>query len=145
MTVLTRPIVLLRLEGLTLFLTCLVLYALHDGSWLLFVLLALAPDLAMLGYRAGPRIGAACYNLAHTYPLPAALAAVGWQTNSDLSIALALIWLAHIGVDRAVGYGLKYPTGFKDTHLGGGTRYASRPLRYRFRVGQRLEAVVFVA
>ena len=75
------------------------------------------PDLAMLGYLAGPRTGAVAYDVVHTYVLPAVLAAAGVVADSDTALALALIWLTHIGVDRAVGYGLKYPSGFKDTHL----------------------------
>lgn len=90
----------------------------HEGfGWLLLVLLLLAPDLAMLGYAAGERVGAAAYDLAHTEILPIALAVTGVLDGSDLALQLGLIWLAHIGVDRLVGYGLKYPSGFKDTHL----------------------------
>ena len=85
--------------------------------WWLLVALALAPDLSMVGYLAGPRIGAAAYDAAHTYVLPVALAAIGLMVDADTAIQLGLIWLTHIGVDRAVGYGLKYPTDFKDTHL----------------------------
>ena len=71
----------------------------------------------MVGYLAGRTIGAAAYNAAHTYLLPVAVAAIGVLTHSDIAIQLGLIWLTHIGVDRAMGYGLKYPTAFKDTHL----------------------------
>jgi hypothetical protein len=77
----------------------------------------LAPDLAMLGYLAGPRVGALTYNLAHTELWPIGLAVVGVVADVDLLVQLALIWLVHIGADRVLGYGLKYPTGFKDTHL----------------------------
>jgi hypothetical protein len=66
---------------------------------------------------AGQRVGAAVYDLAHTYVLPVALAAAGVIADSDAAVQVGLIWLTHIGVDRAIGYGLKYPTGFKDTHL----------------------------
>ncbi len=90
----------------------------HEGfAWWLLLVLALAPDLAMLGYLAGPRTGAVAYDVVHTYVLPVVLAAAGVIADSDTALALALIWLTHIGVDRAVGYGLKYPSGFKDTHL----------------------------
>ena len=71
----------------------------------------------MAAYAAGPRIGAAAYDVVHTYAIPVGLGAVGVVADTDSAIALALIWLTHIGVDRAIGYGLKYPTGFKDTHL----------------------------
>lgn len=86
-------------------------------GWLLLVVLALAPDLSIAGYLAGPRIGAVAYDAAHTYVLPLALAAAGIVAGSDLAVQLALIWVAHIGADRFLGYGLKYSTDFKNTHL----------------------------
>ena len=86
-------------------------------GWLLLLVLFLAPDLSMLGYLAGPRVGAATYDVAHTYALPVAVGAVGVVSETDLAAQLALIWIAHIGLDRVLGYGLKYPTGFRDTHL----------------------------
>jgi hypothetical protein len=90
----------------------------HLGyPWWLLVVLALAPDLSMLGYLGGPAVGAVTYDLAHTYAVPVALGVVGVLADSDLAVEIALIWIAHIGVDRAIGYGLKYPTAFKDTHL----------------------------
>jgi hypothetical protein len=113
----TLPKPLLHLEGAVLLAMTLLLYAQHGGNWWLFLILILAPDLAALGYLAGPKVGAAIYNLAHTYLLPAALAAYGLLTINSLAIDLALIWFAHIGADRMLGYGLKYPTAFKDTHL----------------------------
>jgi hypothetical protein len=79
--------------------------------------LALAPDLSMAAYAAGPRIDAAAYDVVHTYTIPLGIGAIGVVAQSDAAVAVALIWLTHIGVDRAIGYGLKYPTGFKDTHL----------------------------
>jgi Domain of unknown function (DUF4260) len=108
---------LLRVEGLALFVAAVVLYFHVDGPWWLLLVLALAPDLSMVGYAAGPRVGAAAYDAAHTTVLPLALGLVGVLAESDLAVQLALIWLAHIGADRALGYGLKYPTHFKDTHL----------------------------
>jgi hypothetical protein len=108
---------LLRLEGLAIAVGAVVLYADGDHSWWLFLVLALAPDLAFVGYAAGPAAGAAAYNLVHNLVLPIALGCAGVLWDSDRAIAVALVWIAHIGVDRAVGYGLKYPTEFKDTHL----------------------------
>lgn len=108
---------LLRLEGLAVGAGALVLYV-HEGyGWLALLLLILAPDLSALGYLGGLRLGALTYDLVHTYVGPVALAVVGVLAGSELSVQLALIWLTHIGVDRALGYGLKYPTAFKDTHL----------------------------
>jgi hypothetical protein len=82
-----------------------------------FVVLLLAPDIGMLGYVRDTRVGAAAYNLFHTYLAPMLAGAAGVVTGTTLLQSLALIWLAHIGGDRALGYGLKYPTTFKDTHL----------------------------
>jgi len=113
-----RPAVMLRAEGATLLAISVLLYWVNGESWIMFALLLLVPDLSMLGYLAGPRVGAAIYNAFHVYPLPAAVGAFGLIGGSPLTIAVALIWFAHIGMDRAVGYGLKYPTGPKDTHLG---------------------------
>jgi hypothetical protein len=113
-----RPRVLLRLEGAAVFALAVAGYRASGGNWWLFALLLLAPDLAALGYLAGNRVGAATYNLVHTYALPLALLAYGLWGASPLALSLALIWLAHIGMDRTVGYGLKYATAFKDTHLG---------------------------
>jgi hypothetical protein len=106
----------LRVEGL-LTLTCAAyLYGRSAGSWLLFAALFFAPDVSFAGYLAGPRAGAIAYNLAHSYAGPLALGAI--SLAAGISPAAALIWGAHIGFDRALGYGLKYPTAFANTHLG---------------------------
>jgi Domain of unknown function (DUF4260) len=94
------------------------LYGLADASWIMFVVLLLLPDLGMLGYIRDSRVGAVVYNFFHTYLPPALLAMIGLLAGADLSVLLALIWFAHIGMDRLLGYGLKYPTAFQDTHLG---------------------------
>lgn len=114
---LLSPRVLLHLEGVIVLLASLVLYTLHGGNWWLFGLLLFTPDLSALGYLAGSRLGARCYNLVHTYLLPGVLAAYGLLGGRELAFLLALIWFAHIGLDRALGFGLKYMTEFKDTHL----------------------------
>jgi hypothetical protein len=111
------PRLLLHVEGAVVAAAALVLYFHAGHPWWLLVALALAPDLSALGYLAGPRPGAVAYDLAHTYALPVLLAAVGVITNAEPAVEVGLIWIVHIGVDRAVGYGLKYPSGFKDTHL----------------------------
>jgi hypothetical protein len=111
------PRLLLRAEGLAVAVAALALYFESGYGWVLLLVLALAPDLAALGYLAGPRAGAASYDVAHTYVLPVALGVAGVLADSGVPIQLSLIWLAHIGADRLLGYGLKYPTGFKDTHL----------------------------
>jgi hypothetical protein len=89
----------------------------HVGeSWTVFAVLFFVPDVSFAAYWGGPRLGAACYNVAHSYVGPLILA--GTLVGSGTGLALALIWAAHIGFDRALGYGLKYPTAFSDTHLG---------------------------
>lgn len=109
---------LLRLEGAAVLGGAIVLYASAGHPWLVFFVLFFAPDLAMLGYTANPSVGATTYNLAHTYVLPALIAALGWWTGTETAMAVALIWAGHIGLDRMLGYGLKLPTGFRHTHLG---------------------------
>jgi len=107
----------LRVEGLAAFAVAVALFARSGGNWRLFALLFLAPDLSMLAYLRGPAAGALGYNLVHTYTAPAVLAALGFAGLS-WAMPVALIWAAHIGFDRALGYGLKHRTGFGFTHLG---------------------------
>ena len=94
------------------------LFGVWDGSWWVYAALFLAPDLSFLAYFMGPRFGAMMYNAAHSYMVPMALMTVGFAMAEPLVLSLAMIWLAHIGFDRALGYGLKYATGFTFTHLG---------------------------
>ncbi len=108
----------LRLEGAAAFATAIALYAHAGFSWLALVILFLAPDVSMLAYLVGPRAGALAYNLVHTYALALPLALVGFALGSPVASALGLIGVAHIGFDRMLGYGLKYASGFGDTHLG---------------------------
>jgi uncharacterized protein DUF4260 len=108
----------LRLEAAAAFAAAIALYGHAGFSWLMFAVLFLAPDLAMLAYLAGPRAGALAYNLVHTYAAPLPLALAGFALGSTVAAELALIWIAHIGFDRMLGYGLKYASGFGDTHLG---------------------------
>ena len=109
---------LLRLEGLTLFVGMTLLYAVWDGSWWVYAILFLVPDLSFAAYLAGPRAGAIVYNAAHSYMAPMALMTTGFALSSPLVLSIAMIWLAHIGLDRALGFGLKYFAGFVFTHLG---------------------------
>jgi hypothetical protein len=111
------PSGLLRIEGLAVLLGAIVLYVDVDYSLLAFVALFLVPDISFSGYLFGPRVGAIAYNAVHTYLMPIAVGVIGVATDTDLAVQLALIWLAHIGVDRFLGYGLKYRTAFGDTHL----------------------------
>jgi hypothetical protein len=113
-----QTIIFERLEGFALLIASVTIFAVTAPNWILFVVLLLAPDLAMIGYLHGPRIGAISYNLAHLKILPLALGIIGLLTGNTLEIQLAPIWFAHIGMDRAAGYGLKLETGFSDTTLG---------------------------
>ena len=112
----------LRLEGLTLLLGSLVAYSTTRQAWWLVPVTLLSPDLLMVGYLAGTRSGGSMYNLAHTTSLPAALIGLGWWQHQRLALALGLVWLAHIGMDRLMGYGLKYDDNLQHTHLGHMTR-----------------------
>ena len=112
------PNFLLRLEGVALLVLGTLMFFHLGGSWLFFLALLFAPDVAMLGYLAGPRLGAMSYNLFHAYPLPAALLVYGFFGGTPLAVLVSLVWFAHIGLDRGLGYGLKLPAGFKHTHLG---------------------------
>ncbi len=117
-TVRGSVLTLLRLEGLAVAAVTAVLYAKTGASWWLFAALWLTPDLSMLGYLAGSCRGARCYNAVHTYVVPAALALSALLLNAHVLLPFALIWANHIGVDRLLGYGLKYSDGFGFTHLG---------------------------
>jgi hypothetical protein len=108
----------LRVEGLAVVVLSAVLYAGTGASWWLFAALWLVPDLSMLGYLAGPCWGARIYDAIHTYTTPAALAVAALLLHQRGLLPWTLIWVNHIGLDRTLGYGLKYPAGFGWTHLG---------------------------
>lgn len=111
------PKFLLHLEGLFVFIISVYFYFQNEFSWLWFILLFFSPDLSMLGYLINNKIGSICYNLFHTYILAIILLMSGFIWSIDLLLALGLILSAHIAMDRSIGYGLKYPSHFKDTHL----------------------------
>src|SRR3974390_2791438 len=100
-----RVRIMLRLEGLVLFAVMMLLYAHWGASWWSFALLFLAPDLSFIAYLAGPRIGALVYNAVHGTMAPIALMALGIALIAPMMLSLATIWLAHIGIDRSLGYG----------------------------------------
>lgn len=108
---------LLRLEALAAVIFGVTAFALLGQSWWLFAILFFVPDLFMAGYLRSPRIGAWTYNFAHSYVTPGIVAASGFVFG-PLAFAVAAIWVAHIGFDRMLGYGLKRETSFQDTHLG---------------------------
>ena len=108
----------LRLEGAAAFVAGLALYGWLGGPWLIVLPLLLVPDLSAAGYLRGPRLGAFTYNVVHNWALGLGVLGVAVVTGSvALGIAGALL-VAHVGMDRAVGYGLKLSTSFHDTHLG---------------------------
>src|SRR5438094_4870791 len=109
------PRVLLHLEGAIVLAASVAFYARFGMGWGWFALLVLAPDVTFLAYLAGPRVGAYAYDAAHTYAGPALVAALAWAGLAPWGVAL--VWAAHLGADRMLGFGLKYPTAFKDTHL----------------------------
>ena len=111
-------ITLLRLEGLAIALAALVAYHLSGSSWWLFAILILVPDVSFAAYKAGPVAGAYAYNAFHSWIGPAALIGGALLFGWPEVLAIGLIWADHIGGDRALGYGLKHTSGFRDTHLG---------------------------
>ena len=117
-TVTGRPRLLLRAEGAVLLAASLLAFGTTSQPWWLVPLVLFLPDLLMVGYARSTRLGALTYNLAHSYPAPALVGALGLWQGSGLVTALAVIWFAHIGMDRALGYGLKHDDGFAHTHLG---------------------------
>lgn len=114
----SSPVVVQRLGGAAMFVAATVAWFTSGFGWLPFVLLLFAFDLFMLGYLAGPKVGAAVYNLGHGLLLPSLGAASYVLTGSDWLSGLSFLWFAVIGIDNALGYGLKYPESFQRTHLG---------------------------
>lgn len=112
-----RVVHVLNLEGLSVFAATLYFYGSLGGNWLWFILFIFAPDFSMLGYLKDNRVGAFFYNLIHTYVLGLSVVVLGRLLNSDFITLTGLVLCAHIGMDRLQGYGLKYISNFKDTHL----------------------------
>jgi hypothetical protein len=109
---------ILRAEAVALFVGGVVAYLALDGHPLWLIPLLLAPDLSMIGYAGGPRLGAITYNAVHNVVLAVVLLVAGWYLVGGLVAQLGAVLIAHVGMDRALGYGLKLPTDFRDTHLG---------------------------
>ena len=108
----------LRLDGLVLLIGSLALFATTGEPWWMVPLVILLPDLFIVGYLGPTRLGAVLYNIGQSYLLPAAVVGAGLAARNDLATAAGLLWFAHIGMDRAAGYGLKYDDAFVHTHLG---------------------------
>ncbi|MES1999259.1 MAG: DUF4260 domain-containing protein [Pseudomonadota bacterium] len=108
----------LRLEGLCVLIAASVTYSKFGLGWGTFALFFLTPDVSFLGYLAGPKVGAVSYNMAHSYIGAVACLVAGFALPAPTLLCTGIIWCAHIGFDRALGYGLKYSEGFGFTHLG---------------------------
>jgi hypothetical protein len=107
----------LRLENAAVAAVTLTYYHTQFGHWWLFLALILVPDAAMIGYVKGPKLGALLYNIVHSYTLAIAITALGHVLQNETTVLLGTILIAHIALDRALGFGLKLPTGFGHTHL----------------------------
>jgi len=116
----------LRLEGAAALVAGVAIYLAQGGFWLLLLPLLLVPDLSMVGYLRGPRLGAFLYNVVHNWALGLAVLGAAVALDSDVLLFAGAILVAHVGMDRAAGYGLKLPTSFQDTHLGRIGRGATR-------------------
>jgi hypothetical protein len=108
----------LRFDGAVLFIASILLFRLTHQPWWIYPVLLFTPDIFMIGYLRDTTVGALLYNLGHTYLLPALTILYGWHERHVLVLAIGISWLGHVGFDRFAGYGLKYDTDFKNTHLG---------------------------
>jgi hypothetical protein len=109
---------ILRLEGLVAFLVSLIVYGYASGDWLLLIPLLILPDLSILGYLRGPRVGAVLYNAVHNWAIAGIFVGAWLLTGQPALLIVGIALTAHVGADRLLGYGLKYPTSFQETHLG---------------------------
>jgi hypothetical protein len=110
--------VILRAEQVAIFAAGVVLWLANGGAPLLLIPALLLPDVSAVGYLRGPRIGSITYNAVHHLVLALTLLGLGWWLSVGWLILAGAVVLAHVGMDRALGYGLKLPTDFRDTHLG---------------------------
>lgn len=109
---------LLRLEEFAMFISCIFLLAQHESPWWVYVILVLGPDIGMLGYLVNNKVGAVSYNIFHHKGVGIAILVLGFLLQNEVVQISGLILFGHSSMDRMFGYGLKYFTGFKDTHLG---------------------------
>jgi hypothetical protein len=131
-TVVGAPRRWLQLEGATLLVGTLIAFSTTHRSWWLVPLVLFLPDLFAAGYLGGTRIGAHIYNVAHTTALPTLLVGLGWWQHNSIVLVLGLVWLSHIGMDRMLGFGLKYSDRFQHTHLGLGGHAEARSIGSEF-------------
>ena len=116
-TKLSMPNVMLRMEGTAVLLASMIAYGYLGYNWWVFALLLMWSDLSFIAYALDKRFGSVVYNIVHSYPLPLLLVGASFFFSWPVGLQFALIWLAHIGMDRLFGYGLKYPGEFKTTHM----------------------------
>jgi hypothetical protein len=109
---------ILKLEEIAALSLAFYLFLGLEYAWWWFFVLLLAPDLSMIGYLAGPKIGALAYNMSHHKGVAILVYIVGAYFNNQLLQLIGLILFGHSSMDRALGYGLKYPDSFQNTHLG---------------------------
>lgn len=110
---------MLRLEQIAFFVACVLIWPYTELSYYWFFGMLLLPDLGMFGYLHSPRLGAYTYNFTHHQGLAICCLVIGWlQPAIPYVFSLGVLLLAHSAMDRALGYGLKSVTGFKQTHLG---------------------------
>ncbi|MHB8652029.1 MAG: DUF4260 domain-containing protein [Minisyncoccota bacterium] len=109
---------ILKLEAVAFFIATVWAYYLVGASWWIFLVLILVPDIFIAGYLKDSKIGALVYNIGHMYIVPLSLLGVYLLFNILILLPISIIWLAHISMDRMLGFGLKLDTGFRDTHLG---------------------------
>ena len=120
----------LRLEGLAALVAGSVIYLRLGADLIWFVPALLTVDISMAGYLRGPRTGALTYNLFHNWATALVVLGAGLAASVPLVAMLGAVLVAHVGMDRTAGYGLKWPTSFQDTHLGhiGKDRHVSAPV-----------------
>jgi lysylphosphatidylglycerol synthetase-like protein (DUF2156 family) len=121
-TVVGAPRIWLLLEGLTLLVGTAVAFSTTHQSWWLALSVLLLPDVFAVGYTFGKRLGAHMYNVAHATPLPALLVGLGWWQDKSILLAVGIVWLGHVGMDRMLTFGLKYSDDFQHTHLSGASK-----------------------
>ncbi len=109
---------LLKLEEALMFAFSIYLFTQLDFAWWWFPALLLAPDIGMIGYLHGPRLGSITYNITHHKGIALAVLLVGYYNQHDWTTLAGIILFGHSSMDRILGYGLKYPDSFQHTHLG---------------------------
>ena len=109
---------LIKWEEAAMFLLSIVLISRLPYAWYWWLVWILAPDLSMVAYLGGNRVGAIGYNIVHHKGVAIMLYLVGLFMSHPALEYAGMILFGHSSMDRGMGYGLKYFSGFQDTHLG---------------------------